>query len=180
MKTKFITSLIVLALLFSCKKEVNSTDSEVKVEEVSKDFKVTLDVNVKKDDSFHLFYTEDGTSNFTEESSVWVEFKGKDESQEVVFNLPKNTIPTQLRLDFGVNKDQEDIILNNFKMEYLGKSYEAPSAKFFTIFIPNDLVCKVDVASATIKPIKEKDKQYFGPSFYPLETLSKEIEKLIK
>ena len=179
MKVKFIASLFVLLTIFSCKKETKSIGTEVKKEEVSNNFKVTLDAKVKKDDSFHVYYTEDGSTNFTEESSVWFEFKGSDESQKIVFNLPDNTIPTQLRLDFGVNKDQEDIIINSFKMEYQGKVYEVPGTQFFTLFVNNPESCTIDSAKATIKPINNKER-YLGPFFYPIDILKKEIEKLVK
>ena len=180
MKTKLIVSFLMVFALFSCKKETKPTETEAKKEEVSKIFKVTLDVKVSKDDTFHLFYTEDGSINFNEESSIWVELKGSPQSQKVVFNLPENTIPTQLRLDFGINKLQDDIIINNFSMYYAGKTFEAPSSKFFDLFRPNELVVGIDPATNTIKPIK-KEGQAYGPSFYPREdAVTKQIELLVK
>lgn len=179
MKTKFILSVVIAFVLFSCKQEAKPTESKDKNEEVSKVFKVTLDVKVNKDDTFHLFYTEDGSINFAEESSVWVELKGNPESQQVVFSLPENTIPTQMRIDFGINKNQDDMIIRNFKMDFAGKTFEAPGAQFFKYFRPNDLVVAIDAATGAIKPIK-KEGQGYGPSFYPQEELAKEIESLVK
>lgn len=181
MRTKFIASLLVASALFSCNnKETKPAEAQAKKEEVSQDFKVTLDVNVSKDDSFHLYYTEDGSTNFTEESSVWAEFKAKPNSnQTIVFKLPENTIPTQMRLDFGVNKDQENIQINNFTMEYAGKSFNAAGMKFFNYFTPNLENTKVDKEKGLIIPVKGKD-QYFGPSFYPMPDLAKEIAVLAK
>jgi hypothetical protein len=117
--------------------------------------------------------------NFSEENSVWVEIKGKPEQQEVVFNLPDNTIPTQLRLDLGVNKDQEEMEIKNFKMDYMGKTFEVHGANFFTYFSPNLECTTIDRARYTIKPIK-KEKGYFGPSFYPEPLVAQEISKLVR
>ena len=179
MKTKFLTSLMIILSLFSCKQETKKQDTNVVNTEVSKTFKVTLDVKVNKNDTFHLFYTEDGSINFKEESSVWVELKGSPEYQKVVFNLPENTIPTQMRIDFGINKEQDDIIIKNFKMDYLGKTFEAPGSLFFNYFRPNELVVAIDATTNTIKPIK-KEGQAYGPSFYPQDALSDQIKKLVK
>ena len=118
--------------------------------------------------------------NFDEKSSVWVELKGSPQTQKVVFNFPENTIPTQLRLDFGINQLQEDIVINNFRMDYAGKSFEAQGAKFFDLFRPNEIITGIDPATNTIKPIKQQG-QYYGPSFYPNENaVTNEIEKLVK
>ena len=178
MKTKIAITFLFIMALVSCKKEEKTAEPEVK-KEVSTLFKVTLDVNVKKDDSFHLFYTEDGSSNFTEESSVWVEFKGSPNDQSVTFNLPENTIPTNLRLDFGVNKEQEEMTIKNFKMEYAGKISEAQGANFFNLFGPNEAITKVDKEKGLIIPVKDQ-AQYFGPSFYPLPALAEQIAKMVQ
>lgn len=180
MRTNFILSLLVSIVLFSCKNEAKKESEEVKVQEVSNVFKVILDVKVNKDDTFHLFYTEDSSINFTEESSLWVELKASPDSQQVEFILPENIIPTQLRVDFGINKDQEDIVINSFKMEYNGKNYQVGGNQFFTLFRPNELVTQVDLSTNTIKPVKKEGGQYFGPSFYPLEPLAEQIKLLVR
>ena len=180
MKTKFTFVTLVALVLFSCKQESKKAETDTKKAEFSKIFKVTLDVKVNKDDTFHLFYTEDGSINFSEESSLWVELKGNPENQQVVFNLHENTIPTQMRIDFGINKGQDDMIIKNYKMEYAGKTFNAAGPQFFNLFRPNELVALVEASTGAIKPIKKEGQTYFGPSFYPKEELAKQIEILVK
>ncbi|HEX9981552.1 MAG TPA: hypothetical protein VGB50_13405 [Flavobacterium sp.] len=180
MKAKLTLFLLAILTLGSCKKEEKPVETEAKKEEVPAIFKVTVDANVKKDDAFHLYYSEDGTDNFSEESSVWVEFKeSTDGSQSVVFNLPEAATPTNLRLDFGVNKEQEDILLKGIKMEYMGKTFQVSPANMLQYFRINELNTVYDAQTGIISPVKTQ-KAYTGPSFYALPALQDEINKLVK
>ena len=178
MKTKFITILLVAFTLFSCKQEKKPADADVKKEEVSNVFQVVFELSVTKDDHFRIYYTEDGSINFNEEHCVWADIKGSPETQKVVFNLPENTIPTQIRWDLGVNKDQENMVLKSFKMSYLDKSFEAKVPMFFKYFRPNLECTTLDVEKGIVIPMKKGDK-YTGPSFYPELPLADEIKKLV-
>jgi hypothetical protein len=178
MKSNIFAVLLVFTL-FSCKDEKKPAAVETPKEKASQTFDVTLNVTVKKDDSFHLFYTEDETINFDEKQSVWVELKGKETSQDVVFRLPEDVIPTHLRLDFGINKEQEDMTVNNFKMEYMGKKFEAKGPDFFTYFYPNLECTNVDKEKGLVMPIKKGDA-YTGPMFYPQIGLTDQINLLVK
>lgn len=179
MKTKFITILLVAFTLFSCKQEKKSADADVKKDEVSNVFQVVFELNVNIDDHFRIYYTEDGSINFNEEHCVWADIKGSPETQKVVFNLPENTIPTQIRWDLGVNKNQEDMVIKSFNMSYLGKTFEAKGPLFFKYFRPNPLSTTVIVDKGIVKNMKKGDV-YVGPSFYPAVPLAEEIQKLIK
>ncbi|MCF6131465.1 hypothetical protein [Flavobacterium wongokense] len=180
MKTRIILSVLLATIFFTGCKDEKSVDSleVVKTEEAAKIFQVTLDVTVKKDDNFALFYTEDGTINFTGDP-IWIGVKGSDAPQKVVFNLPENVIPTMLRIDFGISKDQDVMTINNYKMTYAGKSFETPGATFFKYFRPNEQCTQVDREKGLVIPVKNQAK-YFGPSFYPEITLGEEIAKLVK
>jgi len=180
MKTRIISSILLITVfLTGCKNEkpIDSLDV-VKTEQAVKIFQVTLDVTVKKNDDFALFYTEDGSINFTGDP-IWMGVKGSENSQTVVFNLPEEVIPTNLRIDFGHSQDQEAMTINNFKMTYAGKTFEAPGATFFKYFRPNEECTEVDKVKALVIPVKKEGK-YFGPSFYPEITLGEEIGKLVK
>ena len=88
MKTKFITILLLVTTLFSCKNESNNEKTNSSVQpELTKNFKVSLNVLVKQDDNFQIYYTEKTSSDFNEEESVWVEVKGSENPQDVVFNI---------------------------------------------------------------------------------------------
>lgn len=180
MKTRIILSVLLIAVFFTgCKNEKSVDSLEVVNNDAAiKIFQVTLDVTVKKNDDFCLFYTEDGTQNFTGEP-IWVGVKGSDSPQKVVFNLPEGTIPTEIRIDFGISKEQDPMTINNYKMSYAGKNFEAPGTTFFKYFRPNIDCTQVDVQTGLITPVKKEGK-YFGPSFYPEAPLAGEIAKLVK
>lgn len=178
MKLNIAAVCLIALTFFSCKQESKPvTPAEVK--ETSKTFDVTLDVTATKDDTFHLFYTDDGSINFNEKNSVWVEIRGKETSQQVVFKLPEDVLPTHLRVDFGINKNQENMIINNFKMSYLDKNFEAKGPLFFTYFYPNLECTNIDKDKGIIMPVK-KGNTYSGPMFYPQIALTEEINKLVK
>jgi len=180
MRTKFFIAVIVLAGIFSSCKNEKSVDSleVVKPEVVDNNFKVTLDVIVKKNDDFALFYSEDGTSNFTQ-APVWMGVKGSEDIQKVEFTITDNIIPTHLRIDFGIKNDQEPITILNYKMTYAGKTFETPGSSFFRYFRANEQCTQIDKAKGLIIPVKKAGK-YFGPSFYPEQLLCDEIYKLVK
>jgi hypothetical protein len=137
-----------------------------------------LDVVAHKDDSFHVFYTEDGTMNFSEDKSVWTEFKGSDESQKLIFDLPKGKIPTQLRIDYGLNKDQGEVKINSLEISYKGKSKLIPGADYFKYFRPDLNNTVADVGKQTVKPLIAPGKEFVGRSTYPLENLPAELKSL--
>jgi hypothetical protein len=182
MKTRIITLMLFSLALISCKGDKQDEKKETVDTVVNKGndfFTITLDLIAQNDDSFHVFYSEDKTENFTEQNSVWVEFKGSPNSQKLVFNLPKDRIPTNLRIDFGVNKDQKEVKINNFEIVYQGKKVDMTGLDFFKFFRINEAITVINIPTQTIKAKKE-GKDYFGASFYSLEPLSKEIENLLK
>jgi hypothetical protein len=180
MKTKILITITILAsILLGCKNDKAIDSLEVVTTEVvENNLEVTLEVIVKKDDDFSLFFTEDGTSNFTE-APIWTGVKGNENAQKVVFNLPENTLPTNIRIDFGMKKDQSPIQILNYKMTFAGKTFEAPGTLFFKYFAPNLECTIVDKEKGLIIPMLKEGK-YFGPSFYPEIALSEELDKLTK
>jgi hypothetical protein len=166
--------MLISLVVFSCKEEKKNDLIE---EKIGNDFFVVkLNVVAQKDDSFHVFYTEDGSINFNEENSVWFEFKGSPEKQDLVFNLPEGVSPNQLRLDFGINKEQGDVKINNIEVSYKGKVLNIPGAMFTKYFTANEANTKVDTLGQTLKPIEEG----INTSLYPLESLQPELEKLLQ
>lgn len=182
MKTQIIVfSLFITLTLMSCKKE---DKNEIKQEEVKDDvtknqFKVTVDLLLKKNDTLHLYYTEDGSINFTEENSIWTSALGQNSNQEVVFLLPKDIVPTEFRIDFGVNTNQDEIILNQVRFDYNDKSFVASNDKIFNYFRIDESVTVLD---SKTNGLRRKDPtQKKGASLYPLEIpVRSEIEKLFK
>lgn len=184
MKTNTFIILLFLSLtITSCKKETEKTGEDLtqQTEVKIKNFRITLNAIVKKDDSFQIYYNEDNNplTPFVEEKSLYVEFKGAESAQDIVFNLPESVFPTQLRLDFGTNKEQSEIVINDFKMEYQGKTFATKGASFFNYFRPEETFVKVDKINGKVIPFVD-DKGNYDPMFYSLETLDKEIMKLAR
>lgn len=168
MRTKFILSLLFsLILLVSCKNEkpIDSLDVVSPEKIADNTFKVTLNVIVKGDDTFSLYYTEDGSIDFKGEP-LWLAVKGNESAQDVAFSLPKDVYPTQLRLDFGMNTKQEDIFLKAVTFEYKGNKKQIVGADLINYFIADQSKCSFDSTTGLIKAIvKDGVRQY--PSLYP-------------
>jgi hypothetical protein len=180
MKTKISTLILLVSVLFiGCKDEKSLDSLDVVAPEVINAFVVTLDVTVKKDDDLSLYYTTDGSIDFSTIAPIWKGVKGSNDFQTVVFTLPEDIKPTQLRLDFGMNKEQEDIILKSIKMEYIGKSRTIACPEFVSYFRADDNKCTFDPVTGVIKSlVKDSVKQF--PSLYPHEsTLGPEIQKIL-
>jgi hypothetical protein len=182
MKTKFIAVLVLLTTLMSgCKNEKSIDDLEtVKPEVIDNSFKVTLGVIVKENDDFSLYYTEDGSIDFTKIDPIWMSVKGSEALQKVSYSLPEGVFPTQLRLDFGINKEQEDIILKSVILEYKGNKREFIGVNLLDFFRADENKCTFDPKTGVIKALI-KDGVRQNPSLYPHEAnLKPEIEKLVK
>ena len=175
MKKKILfLALLISGALFSCK---NESKQDENVEVKKNVFKVTLDLSIQRNDTIHLYFTEDNTINFNEENSMWVSVLGKNEPQQMTFELPEDVFPTQFRIDFGVNRENEKIKLNNVKFDYLDKSIIINENDLYKCFrINSDNTVMNDVT----KELSRKDpKSIVGPSLYPLEIpLYNEINKV--
>ena len=166
---------LMFILLTSCK---NDTSQNVNQKRIDANFKITLNVIVKKDDNFCLFYTQDGTTDFSKTQPLWLGVKGKKAEQKVIYILPKKVLPTQFRLDFGIAKNQENIIFKSVIIENNGKKIAINGSELAGFFIADVKKCTFNASNGVIKAvIKEGVRQY--PSLYPQEkSLKVELEKL--
>jgi hypothetical protein len=169
--SKIITGLLIITSLVSCKEEKEKSESKF--------FTVTLNVTAKNDDGFQVFYKEvnDDTKPFDEANAINVVFKGSDKPQDLVFNLPVDVFPTNFRIDVGNNKETKEIVVNNFKMSYNNKNFEAKGAAFFNYFAPDAGLAKYDVAGSKILPITT-ESGYYDPMVFSNDLLESEIVKL--
>lgn len=179
MKTKLIAGIFLIIALFSnCKNEKTTENKTEETPKVEDTFNVTIDALIKKDDKLNLFYTTDGSIDFTQIEPLWFEAKGSDQVQKIVYHLPAGTLPTQIRLDFGMNKEQEDVVLNSISMEYKGKTKTIGMMELKNYFMPDESKCTFDPETGTIKAkLNNGVKNY---SLYPQEALSAEISKLLQ
>lgn len=182
MKTiKKITMLFCIVVFLSCKNDKKTTEiKEIDVPVKVNTFEVVFDLVATQNDNFHLYYTEDGSINFTEEQSLWYPYTGSNSVQEVKFSLPEGIYPTNLRVDFGygANPNQKQIALKKFRVTYSDKSFEVKDSAIFNYFYPNVSNTVLDKANAILT--RQDGNQETAPSIYPHTSLSDELTKMIK
>ena len=178
---KIILMILVIISFISCKNDQKAKlDGENKKETaIDLDlFKVNFNLLVKKNDNFHLFYTQDGTINFNEKNSIWLPVKGSENVQTISFKLPKDVMPTHIRVDFGLGKNetQSDVELVSFSINYFDKVIDAKGVEIFNYFYPNKTSTSVSDGTAILKRLK-KD-QDAGPMLYPHILLTKKLKEI--
>lgn len=179
MKTRIFTLAIAFLLIAtSCKKEeVKEADKKPAGKQF---FNIEMDVVAQTQDDFTVYYTEDGTNAFDPTKAVWKGVNGGGVAEKVVFDLPEQIIPTNIRLDFGIKPERKEVVLKNLKFGYYDKSFEIKGSDFLNYFIVNDLVdTKIDAANGTITFTKAA-KSTVGTYFGPRQELLDQIAKLTK
>lgn len=180
---KKIILLLLFTSLFSCKNETKNEENLVTAEKEVFDktlMRVVFKIIAEKDDKACLFYTEDGTINFEDKKSIWADVKGSKNQQELVFTLPKDVLPTQLRIDLGrgVNPEQTYYDIKGFRIEYLDKKFEVDNTNVFNYFYANKDINIIDPNSTVLKKIKPE--QETAVMLYPHTPLSEELLKIIQ
>ncbi|MCU0350596.1 MAG: hypothetical protein MUF43_07175 [Flavobacterium sp.] len=175
-KTLF-TFLLIGSIAVSCKDE-KKTEIESQKEEAPS-YTVIVNATVKQSDNFQLFFKEttDENTQFSEENSVRVDVTGSEQPQDIVFTLPVDAVANQIRLDFGMNKEQKEIVVNNFTMKFKDKSFSLSATEFFEYFIPDLNSMNIDKPTKKVLPITSKDG-VFDPRMYSAQTLADKIKTL--
>jgi hypothetical protein len=180
MKTNFLLILASISILLSsCKgKEKQENQEETKIQ-TKEFFSVDLEVIAPKADDFGVYYTEDQTINFTGDKVAWKGvFAKPNKVQTVTFDFPEEVMPTNIRFDLGNNKKQDDLVLQNFKLNYYDKSFKAQGSDFFKYFSQNDSIkFEIDSIKGTIKFLKNTNSI---PYYFPKQALLDEIKKITK
>lgn len=179
MNNKLLLAILVVSTaFFSCKGEKTTENKEEKKVEQNDSFTVTMNLVVQADDNFQIYYNEDGSDIYTADKFVNVDVKGKPEAQEIVFKLPAEAAPASLRFDLGSNKEQKEVKIVDFKMDYFDKHFVAKDTMFVHYFGNNTQIEYIrDKAIAKPKPIPNET---YDPLFTGTEQLKKEIQKLVK
>jgi hypothetical protein len=181
MKNIFLTLLVFITFV-SCKEETKKDETVEAPKEKAVGLKVILKAKVLNDDSFQLFFKEDLDINtpFKDENSIWVEFKGSENAQDIVFELPVDIYPMFLRLDTGLNPLNENQQFVSMTIDYKGKTLAIdPSTFNSTYFGGNEAIKDYDVATGTYKVVKNANGD-FDPIFGTGETLKAALEELYK
>ena len=92
----------------------------------------------------------------------------------------QEVIPTNIRLDFGINKDQGNVIVENLKFDYFGRHFEFKGSDFFNYFDTNNAIkTEIDHAKGIVKFIKNNEK-FITPFYYPNQAFLNKIKKITK
>ncbi|PZO28106.1 MAG: hypothetical protein DCF13_09935 [Flavobacteriaceae bacterium] len=176
MKGKILLLLFVSISVLSCKNKEEA--QQVQIEEKDNSFTITVDMVVKKDDNFQIYYMQDVNEPLDPKNYIDVAVKGSENAQEVVFKLPEDVVPANIRFDLGGNKEQEPIKINSFKMNYFDKKFEAKNEAFDFFFGYNPQVTFDKVSStATMKIVGNED---YDPICIAKPSLHDELKKMVQ
>mgnify|MGYP000858746459 CR=1 FL=1 len=177
-KILLLTLSLVSLLSVSCKDDKKAgEDNAANAAPVKPNFFVEVDANAAKKDDFAVYFTEDGTNNFNGQNTVWHGINaGKTET--VVFDLPEPVIPTNIRLDFGLNKEQDSVTVSRVKFSFLNNNLEIKGSQFFDYFIKDEqFKATTDPAKGTLTIVKN-GPEYKTPYYYPRQELIDKIKEM--
>jgi len=147
---KSVLLLLVICLsisITSCgdkeKKANTETTNESKVVEAPKEesvFKINLNAVIPNDDEIEIYYLDYDTQKYNRKARITKKVKGSAQAQVVELALPKDVFPTSLRLDFGRNNSEENIVLSTVDMSYEDFALQLNSQEFYSFFAPNNYI----------------------------------------
>jgi hypothetical protein len=178
----FIVAVLFATLVTSCKNGDSKEATEAQTEKpvVKQNFNVEIDVIAQTQDDFAVYYTEDKTNQFEPTKAVWGGIKGGLTPEKVIFDLPEEVIPTNIRLDFGIKKDHKDVVVQNIKFAFYDKTFSIKGSELLNYFIINDKIqTTLDVAKGTIT-LKIDPANNDGTYYYPRQELLDQIAKMTK
>lgn len=176
---KIIFSSLVCAAIFSttsCNKEgANSTEvSTENTASESKGLVVIVEGVFPKNDRFELFYSND--QNFNGDKMIRQAVYGETTSQKVIFELPENEKPQNLRIDLGSNAEQQFISIKDIRVEYKGKEVlDGRNEKYLEFFPENSTVDYIP-EKLTFE-LKSNLEGVFDPILFSSDNLKKELNK---
>lgn len=170
----FLFILFFAGLITGCKNK-----STLQTIPAVENFKIEMDVNASKKDDFTVYYNETNNLDFSGDFAQWKGVEGgKDEN--VTIDMPKGVIPTDIRLDFGVNKEQQFVKVKNIKLSYNTNALNIKGSDFFKYFNEDkNFKTETDTVNGTLT-IMAQNGVYTTPYFYPSQQLHDAIKELTK
>jgi hypothetical protein len=151
---KKICFVTVILLFLNCENN-NSTNQLV----------LNIDAVIQKTDSINVYYTKTKDIDFTDKQSFWIKVAGNKKNQNIQIIFPDSILPKQIRLDFGRNISQNDVVLNKFDFTYKNKNFSVKGKEIFYIFREDQNNTIVDKSIGSIN--RKNPKQINGASLYP-------------
>lgn len=124
-----------------------------------------MDVVIQKSDSINIYYSNSKSIDFNDVQSYWIPIKGSKKNQKIRFVFPDSIQPKQLRIDFGRNRKQPEIIINEICLSYHKKSFCAKGEEVYYLFRIDDSNTTIDKLFGSLK--RKQPNQIVGPSIYP-------------
>tara|TARA_R110002096_G_scaffold360605_3_gene553581 strand:- start:4040 stop:4621 length:582 start_codon:yes stop_codon:yes gene_type:complete len=137
MKTKFQITVAIFALFLvitSCKgkeKEGETNNSNTNNEKVIKKeivddpfFYVTLKAKFSKWDKLHMYYLSEQSDKYSGERKTEKEVIPNGDFQEIKFELKEQVYPYNIRLDFGINKEQTQVLIEECVLHYGNETFK--------------------------------------------------------
>ena len=140
-----------------------------------KDSKVLLeiDITIKKDDLFQIFYKHAGENHFTEKNSIKKKIEGKSKKQKIEFHLSTDKPIKEIRIDIGENSKQELLEIKNINFKTISKSKKLNIKDSFK---PNEFIQFNKDKFIETKTVNNRYDPYFISNF-DIEDLFKDIRK---
>lgn len=175
MKNFFLVFLIV-GCVFSCNEEKKENKikptKEAEIEHINA-LSLNFEAVIENDGKFTLFFMEEGQEHISLKNSKAIDVKGGLDTQNLVFTIKEETIPTKLFLRFVNDERVQSISVKSATFSYGKKSFQIPDSLFFQYFMPNKFVDynKENFTATT----KEIDGDYL-PRFFSRKVL---IDKIL-
>lgn len=152
---KKLLLIIVLSVFYACGKKKNVDN-----------FYINLNVVLQESDSIRVFYKTDGKINLSEKDAFWTKVKGSKKNQVINIKFPKDILPNQLRIDFGNNPMQPEIIINKLECLYKNNSFVLKGREVYLLLRvdENNTMLNEDLGLLKRKNLIQKN----GPSLYPV------------
>lgn len=157
---------IVLVVFFNCDNNKNTNQ-----------LVLNIDAVIQKTDSINVYCTKNKGIDFTDKQSFWVKVLGNKKNQNIQIVFPYSVFPKQIRLDFGRNILQNDVVLNKMDFAFKNKSSSLKTKEIFYTLSIDENNSILDKLNRSIK--RKKPNQINGPSLYPkAEKLYKRLNQL--
>jgi len=165
MTTKhFAATVLALFILVACKKERSADESKEDASQLPRIYEVIVDLVIDTDDDLIIYYKDGQNQWFVEEKAVWRGAIASPTVQQVVFPLPEDIVPNDIRFDIGRNDFKEKTLeIKNITLRFRGKEFNIPQDQVMNFFKPNQYI---EYNQATKKFTFKKDEEgNFDPFF---------------
>lgn len=162
-------------LLLSCKNETPVEKLKLVEYKIDSEVYLELEMLVEEDDVFSVFYTEDGSFNYSAEKMLKRKVKGNSQHQTILFKFPEAAKPTAIRIDIGVNPNQQKIIFKRYAFNYFEKQLILEDS-FFKYYRTNPFF-RFNSKKKELIPTNKKGK--YDPILFCKPELVKKLKQLI-